>query len=268
MKITTWNVNGIRSLYAKGLLNILDEIQPDIFCAQEVKAQPDQLPQDLRELAGYHCFWLPAEKPGYSGVSVLSREAPETITYGLGIERFDLEGRVIDVTFPQFHLLNIYFPSGQRGHDRVDFKLDFYAHVLERYDRYQADGIPVIITGDFNTAHDEIDLARPKANQQTSGFLPEERVWIDHYLDHGLVDVFRWLYPERSEFTWWTYRMGAREKNIGWRLDYFLMSKTILGMAQDVIIHKDITGSDHCPVTLKLGEMLGKFDCNIDGNTQ
>jgi exodeoxyribonuclease-3 len=169
---------------------------------------------------------------------------------GLGESRFNVEGRVIRTRHPDFLLYNIYFPNGQRGQERVDFKLDFYARLLEICDDLHARGEAVVITGDFNTAHREIDLKNPKENATTSGFLPEERAWIDKYLEHGFVDAYRRLYPERVQYTWWTYRFGARQRGIGWRLDYFLVSETLMSRVRDVIVHDDVLGSDHCPVTL------------------
>jgi exodeoxyribonuclease-3 len=168
----------------------------------------------------------------------------------LGEERFDVEGRVIRTRGEDFLLYNIYFPNGQRGQERVDYKLDFYARLLEICDALHAAGENIILTGDFNTAHLPIDLAHPKENETTSGFLPEERVWVDKFLEHGFVDVYRRLYPERVQYTWWTYRMGARQRNIGWRIDYFLVSEKLAGRVKDVIIHDNVTGSDHCPVEL------------------
>ncbi len=173
----------------------------------------------------------------------------ETI-YGFGRSEFDQEGRVICSRQAKFLLFNIYFPSGQRGQGRVEYKLNFYAVLLDLFDRLQAAGEQIILCGDFNTAHQEIDLKNAKQNRNTSGFLPEERVWIDHYLDHGFVDVFRQFYPERIQYTWWTYVGNARQRNTGWRLDYFMVTSPLLSRIKDIIIHDDIPGSDHCPVTM------------------
>lgn len=252
MRITTWNVNGIRAVIKKGNFAWVQESVPDVLCLQEVKARPEQIPDAERDLPGYHCYWNPAQRPGYSGVAVYSREEPLEVVFGLGDERFDDEGRVIRLRYPEFTLYNIYFPNGQRGLERVSYKLDFYASLLEQCDAMHAAGERIIITGDFNTAHREIDLANPRSNQTTSGFLLEERVWIDYYLSHGFVDVFRSLYPERVEYTWWTFITNARARNVGWRLDYFLASEALLPCIQDVITHTEVYGSDHCPVTLLL----------------
>lgn len=252
MKITTWNVNGIRAVMKKGSFAWARSYAPDILCLQEVKAGFHQVPEEERDIPGYTCYWNAARRPGYSGVAVYSRNAPLAVDYGLGDDRFDDEGRVIRLRFPSFHLYNIYFPNGQRGQERVDYKLDFYSCLLDQCDRLHAAGEKVIITGDFNTAHREIDLAHPKSNENTSGFLPEERAWIDHYLAHGFVDIFRKLYPERKQYTWWTFITNARARNIGWRLDYFLVSESMAGQVEDVVTHVDVYGSDHCPVTLAL----------------
>jgi exodeoxyribonuclease III len=252
MKITTWNVNGLRAVIKKGAFSWLSSHSADIICLQEVKARPEQIPDADRELPGYISYWNPAVRPGYSGVAVYSRELPLDVEFGLGDDRFDSEGRVIRLRYPGFLLYNIYFPNGQRGHDRVQYKLDFYANLLEQCDRLHAAGEKIIITGDFNTAHNEIDLAHPKQNQNTSGFMPEERAWIDRYLEHDFVDVYRQKYPERVQYTWWTFISAARSRNVGWRLDYFLASRSLLPQAEDVVIHDDVLGSDHCPVSLIL----------------
>ena len=252
MKITSWNINGIRAGIKKGAFSWMLAEDIDIFCLQEVKAKQEQLPEDVREIANYTTYWNAAARPGYSGVAVYSRIMPEDVYFGLGDDRFDDEGRVIRLRFRDFVLFNIYFPNGQRGQGRVNYKLDFYAALLEQCDRLHAAGQNVIITGDFNTAHREIDLAHPKANALTSGFLPEERAWIDHYLDHGFVDVFRQIYPDRVQYTWWTFISNARDRNVGWRLDYYLVSQSLASRVEDVIVHDSVLGSDHCPVSLLL----------------
>lgn len=258
MKITTWNVNGIRAVMQKGALGWVSEHLPDVLCLQEVKAFREQASPLDETLAGYSGYWNSAKKPGYSGVAVYTRVEPLEVAFGLGEDEFDNEGRVIRLVFPDFTLYNIYFPNGQRGQDRVDFKLRFYACLLDQCDQAHADGGRVVITGDFNTAHKEIDLKNPKGNQNTSGFLPEERVWIDRYLEHGFSDAYRRLYPERVEYTWWTYISNARARNVGWRLDYFLVSEALMSQVRDVVIHADIYGSDHCPVTLTLDSEADK----------
>jgi len=250
MKITTWNVNGYRAVRAKGALDWVRDHQPDILCLQEVKVQLGQLNDDLRNLPDYLSIWNPATRPGYSGVASFFRTEPLGFQLEMGEERFDIEGRIIYSRHPGFILFNVYFPNGQRGQDRLGYKMDFYAALLAWCNRLHAAGEQIVITGDFNTAHREIDLAHPKQNETNSGFLPEERAWIDRYLENGFVDAYRHIYPERVEYTWWTYRVGARDRNVGWRLDYFLISPGLMDKIVDVVVHKEITGSDHCPVSL------------------
>ncbi len=253
MKITTWNVNGIRAAAGKGLYEWAESQMPDILGLQEIKAKTDQLSDTMHSFLDYQAFFNPAERPGYSGVAAYVRNIENfEVGYGLGEARFDDEGRVIWVKTDSFRLFIIYFPNGQRGQERVDYKLDFYACLLELTEKLRAQGEQIIITGDFNTAHQEIDLANPKENQKTSGFLPEERAWVQKYLDHGFLDAYRVLYPDRVQYTWWTYRMAARRRNIGWRLDYFLVTPDLMPKVRDVVIHDDVEGSDHCPVTLEL----------------
>ncbi len=250
MKIVTWNVNGIRAVYRKDALQPLLDWVPDLLCLQEIKARPDQLTEEQRNIPGYQIIWNSAERPGYSGVATLARQGPSEVVLGLDAPEFDIEGRVIRTRHPDFLLYNIYFPNGQRGQDRVDYKLRFYARLLEICEDLHASGENIIITGDFNTAHMPIDLKNPDSNQKTSGFLPEERDWVAKFLDHGFVDVYRSLYPEREQYTWWTYRFNARQRNVGWRIDYFLVSEALVPHVKDVIIHDDFQGSDHCPVEL------------------
>lgn len=252
MKIITWNVNGLRAGMGKGTLNWAWEQQPDILCLQEIKVRPEQLKEEQRQFPGYDVIWNPAERAGYSGVATFLRDPCLELGLGLNAPHFDVEGRVISTLHPGFRLFNVYFPSGQRGMERVQYKLEFYAQLLAVCDRYHAHGENVIITGDFNTAHMPIDLKNAKQNVRTSGFLPEERAWVQRFLDHGFVDAYRYLYPEQVQYTWWTYRLGARERRVGWRLDYFLVSAALLPRVKDVTIHEEVLGSDHCPVELLL----------------
>ncbi|MCG2787124.1 MAG: exodeoxyribonuclease III [Anaerolineae bacterium] len=252
IKISTWNINGVRAALGKGLKEWVLSQSPDMMCLQEIKAKTEQLTAEQMDFPGYDVIWNSAERPGYSGVATMCRQLPEQVALGLGEERFDIEGRVIRTRHPDFYLYNIYFPNGQRGHDRVEYKLDFYARLLEICDELHAAGEKIIITGDFNTAHQPIDLARPDENRETSGFLPEEREWVTRFLEHGFVDAYRALHPEKAQYTWWTYRMAARQRNIGWRIDYFLVSAALMPQVRDVVIHDVVMGSDHCPVTLIL----------------
>ncbi len=255
MKITTWNINGLRAGLKKNVWDWVATQGIDVLCLQEIKARPDQLTSAQNEtMSTHHWAWNPAERPGYSGVATgLAPHIKDTpTTNGFGIEEFDREGRVIQSDHGDFKLFNIYFPNGGSDHKRVPYKLDFYARLLEICDALHASGKSVVLTGDFNTAHKEIDLANPKSNVKSTGFLPEERVWIDKYLSNGFVDAWRKLYPNRVQYTWWHVISRARERNVGWRLDYFLVSKAMMPRVKDVIIHDDVMGSDHCPVTLEL----------------
>jgi len=252
MKIVTWNINGLRAGYRKGALDWVWNRQPDVVCLQEIKARPDQLTGEQRSPQGYTAIWNPAEKAGYSGVATFLREPGAESRLGVDAAHFDVEGRVISTLHPDFRLFNVYFPSGTRGRERVFYKLDFYARLLEICDEHHRRGGQLIVAGDFNTAHMPIDLKNARQNQKTSGFLPEEREWVQKYLDRGFVDVYRLLYPERVQYTWWTARLAARERGIGWRLDYFLVSASLVPRVRDVIIHDGVPGSDHCPVELIL----------------
>ena len=252
MKLYSWNVNGIRAAEKKGFLNWLDEVQPDILCLQETKAKIDQLGSSLIEDHGYHTFWHSAIKPGYSGVATFSKEKPHFVQEGLGIERFDSEGRVLLTEHDDFLLYNIYFPNGQKDDVRLNYKLDFYDQLLPIINEQVDSGNNVIVTGDWNTAHHPIDLARPKENVKTSGFMHIEREKLDTYVSNGWVDTFRHFHAEPNRYTWWTYRFGARERNVGWRIDYFFTNETFIDQLEDADIHDNIMGSDHCPVSITL----------------
>jgi exodeoxyribonuclease-3 len=252
MKIVTWNVNGIRAALGKNAFDRIWPHSPDVLCLQEVKARPEQLSEAQRQALKMPFAWNPADRPGYSGVATFFQDSPDEISLGLNNSRFDVEGRVIRTRHRDLVLYNVYFPSGQRGHDRVDFKIEFYSSLLGICDELLKNGENLIITGDFNTAPMPIDLKNPKQNQKTSGFLPEERAWVQKYLDHGLVDIYRNLYPDRVQYTWWTYISGARQRGVGWRIDYFLVSEALVPRVKEVIIHDDIPGSDHCPVEMEI----------------
>lgn len=255
IKITTWNVNGLRAAAGKGILDWLSVEAPDALCLQEVRARREQLkPEHLSSLEEMysHITWNPGERPGYSGVATFSGAEPVEVALGMAAPEFDGEGRVICSRYPGFLLFNIYFPNGGRTNERVPYKLDFYAHLLKLCDCLMSKGEELIITGDFNTAHREIDLRNPRQNVKNTGFLPEERQWIDRYLEHGFIDIYRRLYPERVQYTWWAQYSNARSRGVGWRLDYFLITPGLLERVKDVIIHEDVPGSDHCPVSLLL----------------
>jgi exodeoxyribonuclease III len=249
--ITTWNVNGIRAAFRNNAHQWWEAHDPDLLCLQEVRARPEQLTAAQRKaLEIRNPVWNPGEKAGYSGVATFAKEQPVSSELGLGIPKFDREGRVIQTILEEFRVFNIYFPNGGRDLSRVEFKLEFYQELLELCDQLHSQGERLIITGDFNTSHRPIDLRNDRANEGNTGFLPEERAWIDIYLEHGFVDIFRDLYPDREQYTWWTYRGNARERNVGWRLDYFLITDALAEQVEDVIIHDDVLGSDHCPVSL------------------
>lgn len=252
MKITTWNVNGIRAAMQKGIFDWIDSHQADVLCLQEIKAKPEQIDTQVIENLGYKYLINSAERPGYSGVATLYKPDAEKYLFGMGKKEFDNEGRVIQLSYNEFELFNIYFPNGGQDNQRVPYKLEFYSHLLTICRDLKLKNKQIIITGDFNTAHKEIDLKNPKANEKNTGFLPEERAWIDKYLENGFVDIFRDLYPEQEKYTWWTYRFNARKNDVGWRLDYFLITEGLREKVKDVIIHSDVMGSDHCPVTLEL----------------
>jgi exodeoxyribonuclease-3 len=254
MRITTWNVNGLRALLGKNAWDWIQAELPDVLCMQETKVQPEQLTSSQLSLmeSDYSTTWNSAVRPGYSGVVTLSRVQMSDINFSLGVDKFDIEGRLIQSRILDVILLNVYFPSGQSGRDRVDFKLEFYAELLKKCDELHNKGEMLIICGDFNTAHQEIDLKNYKQNQNTSGFLPEERAWVQKYLDHGFMDAFRSLYPDKEQYTWWSFRANARQRNVGWRLDYFLVSEKLMPRVRDVVVHDQVQGSDHCPVSLFL----------------
>ena len=252
MKLFSWNVNGVRAIEKKGLLDWLASESPDVLCIQETKAKFEQLPDSLQNLDGYFSYWHSADKLGYSGVATFSKKEPLHVQYGLGIDKYDKEGRVLITEFDNFLLYNIYFPNGQKDEIRLQYKLDFYDDLLEILDDQVASGNNVIVAGDWNTAHKEIDLANPKANANYSGFLPVERAQLDTYVDHGYVDSFRLFHDEPDRYSWWTYRFGARQRNIGWRIDYFFTNQDFADNISDADIHEDVMGSDHCPVSIEL----------------
>ena len=252
MKILSWNINGIRAAGRKGFLGWLYSESPDILCVQETKASPDQLSQDFQQPQGYHAYWNYPEKKGYSGVATFTKEEPLTVHYDLGTEGFDVEGRIIVTEYPSFTLLNVYFPNGKKDETRLKYKLDFYELALEFVERIKEKNNRLIICGDVNTAHREIDLADPKRNENISGFLPVERAWMDRLVAHGYVDTFRHFNKEADQYTWWDQRTRARERNIGWRLDYIFVSEDLLSSLTKAFIMSEVIGSDHCPVGIEL----------------
>ena len=250
----SWNVNGIRAAQKKGLLEWLHATAPDVLCIQETKATPDQLDDDLRAPDGYHSYWAwSTVKKGYSGVALYTKSEPLDVRIGLGIEQYDAEGRTIIAEYADFVLIGAYFPNGGEENKRVPFKMAYNAVFLDECERLRAAGKSVIFCGDVNTAHREIDLARPKENQKTTGFLPEERAWIDLVVERGYIDTYRALHPDQADvYTYWPYWGGARQRNVGWRIDYFFISPDLQDRVSAAQIHMDTKGSDHCPISLTL----------------
>jgi exodeoxyribonuclease-3 len=251
-KILCWNVNGIRAVIRKGFLEWLYRESPDILCLQETKARPEQLGKDLQELESYHTYWNYPERKGLGGVATFTKGKPLNIQYDFGDTEFALEGRCIITEYLGFTLFNVYFPNGKKDETRLRYKLDFYDVFLKFVDTLRAKGKKLVICGDVNTAHKEIDIARPKENEKVSGFLPVERAWMDKFVAHGYVDTFRYFNKEQNQYTWWDLKTGARERNVGWRLDYFFVSENLLPSVSKAFIMPEVMGSDHCPVGIIL----------------
>lgn len=252
MKIYSWNVNGIRAIQKKGFIDWIQKEQPDILCLQETKAHVDQLDEALIEIPGYKVFFNAAERKGYSGTAIYYRIEPLAIWTGFEEDRFNAEGRIIVMDYDDFVLLNLYFPNGQRDDERFRFKMDFCDALLDYTNELIGSGKKIIISGDFNTAHEEIDLKHPKNNETKSGFLPIERAWMDQLIESGFVDTYRHLYPEKIEYTWWNYKFNARKTNAGWRIDYHFVTENLKPHLKDAKIHGDIMGSDHCPISIEI----------------
>ena len=251
-KLLSWNVNGLRSIKNKGFLEWLPKESPDILCLQETKANPDQLDGDLKEPAGYKTYWNCPERKGYAGVAIFTKEKPTDVRYNFGKADIDLEGRVIIAEYPGYTLFNVYFPNGGAENKRVPYKMDFYNVFLKYADSLKDTGKKLVICGDVNTAHKEIDLARPKENAKKTGFLPEERAWMDKWVAHGYADTFRHFNKEPQQYSYWDIKTGARARNVGWRIDYFFVSENLLPQVTKAFILADVTGSDHCPVGIML----------------
>ena len=254
LNLYSWNVNGLRAIHRKGAFAaLLESVRPDILGIQETKCRPEQLPDELRNPPGYHTWWASAERAGYSGVALYSRREPLSVQIGLGIEAYDREGRTIVADYGDFVFITAYFPNGSRDHSRVSFKMQYKADFLDYNEGLRARGRPVIFCGDVNTSHQEIDLARPRQNQNTTGFMPIERAWLDQVVGRGYLDTYRTRHPDQTgAYTWWSQVSASREKNIGWRLDYFFVSPDLGPRVTGAAIHPDVMGSDHCPVSLTL----------------
>ena len=250
MKIISWNVNGIRAVAQKGFIEWLAGESPDVLCLQETKATPDQLSEPILSPKGYTTYWNSPQKKGYAGVAVFAKKKPASVKADFPPASFDTEARALILDFKDFILMNVYFPNGGMGPARLRYKLDFYDAFLEYVDSLK--NRKIIICGDFNTAHKEIDLARPKQNEIFSGFLPVEREWLDKFVSHGYADTFRRFNDEGGNYTWWDYKTRSRERNVGWRIDYFFVTEKLLPRLKDAFIMPDVQGSDHCPVGIEL----------------
>ena len=252
MRLISWNVNGIRAAHKKGFLEWFESEQPDVLCLQETKAHESQLPTVLKDVEGYRVWFSQPERKGYSGVALYTRQEPRSVSLVLGVERFDNEGRTVVADYDDFVLLGIYFPNGKRSADRLRYKMEFYDAFLDYVENLRREGRSVVVCGDVNTAHREIDLARPKENEKISGFLPEERAWMDKFFDHGYVDTFRQFNQEPGNYSWWDQMTRARERNVGWRIDYFFTDNDFAPNLRDAFILPDVMGSDHCPVGIEI----------------
>jgi exodeoxyribonuclease-3 len=253
LKLISWNVNGLRAAMKKDFLSSFKKMDADVVAIQETKLQESQLADDMRRIPAYESTWAHCDvKKGYSGVGTYSRVAPAEVRCGIGEKRFDAEGRIIEMDFGTFLFFNVYFPNGQMSAERLHYKLDFYEAFFDYADGCRKRGKSLVICGDYNTAHNEIDLANPKANENTSGFLRIERDWLDRIVSRDYVDTFRHFHPDTAKYSWWTYRFKARERNIGWRIDYFFVTQDLIGAGRvkEAFIDNDIHGSDHCPIGL------------------
>jgi exodeoxyribonuclease-3 len=252
MKLYSFNVNGIRSAISKGLISWVQRELPDILCLQEIKLSETNLVEPLFEELGYHSFWFPAQKKGYSGVAILSRTKPENVEYGIKNDFFDTEGRVISAIYNDFKVINAYFPSGTTGDIRQSVKMEFLDEMHRFMQKQKEEHRSVILCGDVNICHKEIDIHNPAGNKKSSGFLPEERAWVSQFIESGFDDTFRLFNSEPHQYSWWSYRAGSRGNNKGWRIDYFFVSPDLKDRLAGAKIHSDIVMSDHCPISLTL----------------
>lgn len=252
IKLISWNVNGIRAVLKKGFLEWFKETNPDILCIQETKAWEEQLPDELKNVPGYHSFFCQGVKKGYSGTAIYTKEKPLSVQRGFGIEKFDSEGRILIAEFSEFVLFNIYYPNGKQSQERLDYKMGFYEAFQNYANDLKTKGKKLVICGDVNTAHKEIDLARPKENSKVSGFLPEERAWIDRFVADGYIDTLRMFKSEGEVYTWWDQVTRARERNVGWRIDYFYVTENLKDNVTNAFTLPDVMGSDHCPIGIEL----------------
>lgn len=250
MNLISWNVNGLRACLGKGFLDFFTQMDADLFAIQETKMQQGQAQLQLPD--GYREYWNSADKKGYSGTAIFAKKEPLSVTYGIGIDAHDHEGRVITLEYPDFTFVNVYTPNSQRELTRLDYRMEWERDFRAYLQTLDARG-PVVVCGDMNVAHREIDLKNPKTNTQNAGFTPQEREQMTQLLEAGFVDSFRHLYPDRTDaYTWWSYMFQARSRNVGWRIDYFLVSDRMKGRVRDSVIHDQVPGSDHCPIQLLL----------------
>ncbi len=249
LQLISWNVNGIRAVLKKGFLDYVAGAKPDILCLQEMRALPEQVDFSIGD---YHRYWYPAEKKGYSGTAVFTKIKPKKVTYGLGIREHDTEGRLITLEFDEHYLVNVYTPNSQRGLERLDYRTKEWDTAFLKHLKKLEKKKPVIFCGDLNVAHKEIDLANPKANERNAGFTIEERESFDRIIESGFIDTFREFTKESGHYTWWSYFGKAREKNVGWRIDYFCISPALRPQLLDAAISPEVMGSDHCPVSMKI----------------
>lgn len=253
MKIYSFNVNGIRAWERKGMYDWFINLSPDFLCIQETKAHPEQISEALQEPEGYFAYFNSAtRRKGYSGTCIYTKVRPLKIIYGLGKKDLDTEGRQITLVYKNFALINCYFPNGGGGEERLKYKLKYFEEFLKFIKKLEKKGLKVIFVGDVNIAHSEIDLARPKQNEKEVGFLPEERAVLDKYEKNNFVDTFRNLHPKTEKYSWWDYKTRARDRNVGWRIDYIWVSKNLIKKVKKALIHNDIFGSDHCPVSVEI----------------
>ncbi len=253
MKIVSYNVNGIRSALNKGLLDWIKTDNADIYCFQELKANLEDIDTAAFESLGYHGYWYPAQKKGYSGVGIITKLKPNEVYYGCGLEQADVEGRVLQLRFDHFYLVNTYFPSGSSGDERQEYKMVFLNEYLAlMQSKFEIPNANLIIAGDYNICHKEIDIHDPKGNKDSSGFLPDERAWMDKLFEAGMVDSFRHMNTDPHQYSWWSYRANARNNNKGWRIDYINVSESMKDKIRQAVIHPDVKHSDHCPVLLEL----------------
>lgn len=251
-RIITYNVNGIRAAMGKGLIDWMKSTDPDILCVQEIKASPEQVGVFEFEEMGYHHFWYPAQKKGYSGVAIFSKQKPDNVVYGCGIKEYDDEGRFIRADYGDISVISVYHPSGSSGDDRQSFKMKWLADFADYIEKLRKERTKLIISGDYNICHKAIDIHNPKSNANTSGFLPEEREWFDKFVDLGYIDTFRFFNQEPHQYSWWSYRAGSRGKNLGWRIDYNMVTQNLEKNLKRSVILNQAMHSDHCPVMLEL----------------